>query len=197
MRSFFNTINDFEPLDIGERNALRDFCTKGKVLMLKKGEDLFQATGKRDVMVNIDSGLLRQYVTDSHENEKIIHLFQEGDIVDNCSTTTDQTVIEFSVAALEDSMLTIFSQDDIMGICMEFPVFMKIGGMITTQLVQSHNEHTALLMKYTPEQRYQYILERKPELLQRLSVTHLAQYLDISRETLSRIRSRRLEGSLL
>ncbi|MBK7945212.1 MAG: hypothetical protein IPJ85_07880 [Flavobacteriales bacterium] len=35
-----------------------------------------------------------------------------------------------------------------------------------------------------------YILDTDPELVRRVSVTHLAQYLGLTRETLSRVRAR-------
>ena len=52
-------------------------------------------------------------------------------------------------------------------------------------------------MKFSPEERYKYLLTNKPELVQRISVTHLAQFLDISRETLSRMRARLAEQNIL
>lgn len=39
-------------------------------------------------------------------------------------------------------------------------------------------------------ERYLHLLETKPEYLQRISVTHLASYLGLSRETLSRLRKK-------
>ena len=42
----------------------------------------------------------------------------------------------------------------------------------------------------TPEQRYSFLLENKPHYLQRIPLTHLASYLGMSRETLTRIRKK-------
>ena len=54
-----------------------------------------------------------------------------------------------------------------------------------------------MLMKPGPEERYKFLLQTEPELVNRVSVTHLAQYLGISRETLSRMRAKVAEGSIL
>ncbi len=51
-------------------------------------------------------------------------------------------------------------------------------------------EHVNLLLKYNPQERYKYLLENSPIRISRISVTHLAQYLGISRETLSRMRAK-------
>jgi CRP-like cAMP-binding protein len=100
------------------------------------------------------------------------------------------------VKAVEDSQLAVFLMKDIIDVSNEYPVFLRVGGAITAHQLKGHNEHMALLLKYTPEERYRYMLEHRPGLLQRLSVTNLAQYLDISRETLSRIRSKMLAESV-
>ena len=42
----------------------------------------------------------------------------------------------------------------------------------------------------SPEERYQYLLEHKPQYFQRIPLTYLASYLGMSRETLTRIRKR-------
>jgi len=43
---------------------------------------------------------------------------------------------------------------------------------------------------YTPTERYRYIEKNNPRLLQRVSLTQIASYLGIARETLSRIRAK-------
>jgi CRP-like cAMP-binding protein len=196
MPSFIQTITQLEALTADELAVLERFCLSAKMFHLKKGEDLFNIFPAREIMVHVDSGMLKQYVTDDNGNEKITHLFAEGCVFENCSGQEATPGLEFSVKAVEDSQLTLFLMKDIIEVSNEYPVFLRVGGAITAQHVRDHNEHMALLMKYSPEDRYRYILERRPELLQRLSVTNLAQYLDISRETLSRIRSKILEESV-
>lgn len=186
-----------EKLSNQEQKALKEFSACGSTLMLTKGGDLYDKVGHGQWLVHVDSGLLRQYVVDDHGNEKIVHLFWEQHIFDNCNTSAGNSTMQFSVGALEDTQLTVFRIDDINEISMQHPVFMRIATTINNQLVQNHNEHTTLLMTYSPDERYRYLMANRPELLRRLSVTHLAQYLDISRETLSRIRSRMLENSVL
>jgi CRP-like cAMP-binding protein len=196
MPSFIQTITHLETLNPDELAVLETFCLSGRKFALKKGEDLFHTFSATEIMVHVDAGMLKQYVTDDSGNEKITHLFGEGRVFENCSGQESTPGLEFSVKAVEDSQLTVFLMKDIIDVSNKYPVFLRVGGAITAQHVRDHNEHMALLMKYTPEERYRYIMGHRPELLQRLSVTNLAQYLDISRETLSRIRSKMLEQSV-
>ncbi len=67
----------------------------------------------------------------------------------------------------------------------------SLGRRIVEELLITQEEHLALLRISSPEDRYRQILKTNPELLQRLSLTQLASYLGMARETLSRIRARR------
>ena len=44
----------------------------------------------------------------------------------------------------------------------------------------------------TARQRYEYLEKNQPEIIQRVSLTQLSSYLGVARETLSRIRNKRL-----
>jgi hypothetical protein len=52
--------------------------------------------------------------------------------------------------------------------------------------------HSDLFKIYTPTERYRYIEKNNPKLLQRISLSQMASYLGIARETLSRIRAKKL-----
>ena len=56
-------------------------------------------------------------------------------------------------------------------------------------LLITEEHHNMMMMMNAPADRYQYILDKKPELIQRIPLTYLASYIGITRETLSRIRS--------
>ena len=60
---------------------------------------------------------------------------------------------------------------------------------LAIRILFATEEHHNMMMMNTPADRYRYLLEKKPELIQRVSLTHLASYIGITRETLSRIRS--------
>ena len=52
-------------------------------------------------------------------------------------------------------------------------------------------EHANLFKLLTPQERYEFLEQNRPDMLQRVSLTDLSSYLGIARETLSRIRNRR------
>jgi CRP-like cAMP-binding protein len=58
------------------------------------------------------------------------------------------------------------------------------------QLYLEEEAHSNTFKLLSPEERYQYVLEHKPNYLQRIPLVHLASYLGMSRETLTRIRKK-------
>jgi CRP-like cAMP-binding protein len=60
---------------------------------------------------------------------------------------------------------------------------------LAIRMLMVTEEHHNMMMMNAPADRYQYLLDKKPELLQKIPLTHLASYIGITRETLSRIRS--------
>jgi CRP-like cAMP-binding protein len=195
MDKFVSHIQKQVQLTDDELYVVKEFAAFGKTILLKKGEHLLEPGNMNDLFVFVNEGILRQYVTDANGNEKIIQLLMEGRAFEDCVEIA--APIDYAIQAIEDCELYCFNMQDIAHLNEKFAVLERIGNTMAMSNMQVNNEHIALLMKYTPEERYKYILEHKPELIQRLSVTHLAQYLDISRETLSRIRGKVFEQSIL
>jgi CRP-like cAMP-binding protein len=68
--------------------------------------------------------------------------------------------------------------------------FLQAAYRFFQELFFQEEERTNMLRKLTTEERYMYVLENQPHLLQRISLTQLASWLGISRESLSRIRNK-------
>lgn len=62
------------------------------------------------------------------------------------------------------------------------------GRALLEQLLMEQEEQANRFKRDTPKQRYHHLASTRPEMLQRVSLTQLASYLGVTRETLSRIR---------
>ncbi len=193
MENFIDTLNAIGELNNDEVFALQKVIAQSKILTLKKGQFLWQYGDTPQIEVFVNLGLLRQYIIESNGNEKIIQVFKEQDLVHDCSGKP----IEYYIQAIEDSQLLCVKNKDSESLSTQFPVFEKIGRKMTETLMLKHKVHVNLLMISNPEERYKEIQKTNPDLIKRLSVTHLAQYLGLSRETLSRVRGKVVEHSIL
>jgi CRP-like cAMP-binding protein len=62
---------------------------------------------------------------------------------------------------------------------------------LLSRLLVDTSVHNNLLRIYSPAERYQYIEKNNPQLLQRVSLSHMASYLGMTRRTLTRIRGKK------
>lgn len=191
--NIIKTLNNYDQLNSDEMTALQQLNPFMKHATLKKGHYLFQEGDIPDLVYYMEFGLMRKFLNDTNGNEKIIQFYKEEDFIHDCNCYYEQRAIDYFIQALEDCDLTYFKLSDVEHLQNDFPVFEKIGRKMLEGYIINHTEHLSLLMKYSPEERYQKILDHSPELIQRLTVTHLAQYLSISRETLSRMRAKIFE----
>ena len=77
--------------------------------------------------------------------------------------------------------MTVYSLHNLIEIS---PVFFQLGKLLqpTTLRTQFYDD------SMTPIEKYKYVLEHRPQLLQRFPLKYIAAYLKIAPETLSRVR---------
>jgi CRP-like cAMP-binding protein len=64
------------------------------------------------------------------------------------------------------------------------------GKALLEDLLVKEQAHADFFKLFSPEDRYAWLLRRDPQVIQRVSLSRLASYIGVSRESLSRIRSR-------
>lgn len=89
----------------------------------------------------------------------------------------------------EASTLFTINKQDLNTLCLQYPEIERWFREITTQHLIRLQERIMALQFYSAKERYDLLLEKHPQVLQKAQVSHIASYLGISLETLSRIRS--------
>lgn len=91
---------------------------------------------------------------------------------------------------MEDTSLVIGNEQKAQELFKKFPRFETFARVV---MEKSFTEQQQLMTSYrtdTPEQRYLKLLKLRPDLFQRVSQYHLASYIGVKPESLSRIRKR-------
>ncbi|HEY5825457.1 MAG TPA: Crp/Fnr family transcriptional regulator [Cyclobacteriaceae bacterium] len=116
-----------------------------------------------------------------------LDLFYEGALFgDNMSFITNQPSPLESIALEDSEMLRISKQN--YSKLRETPVGIRIClNTAEASFVEKQQQQIDLLLK-TAEQRYIELLEKQPDIVQRTSQKHIASYLGITTQSLSRIR---------
>jgi CRP-like cAMP-binding protein len=112
----------------------------------------------------------------------------EGSFVTSLKSLRSGAPSETSIKVEEQAVIYEFDKHRLLELYAVSAEIESFGRQLLEQLLIAQEEHTTLFKMYSPTERYQYLRDRRPEMLQRVSLSQLASYLGVARETLSRIR---------
>lgn len=162
-----------------------------KVVLPKKGH-LLRYQEVADAAYFIEEGLLRVYTVLEGE-EHTSQFFFEGAWMTDYGSFLTQTPAEAYIQALEPSVVWRFGRDVIYDCYDRFPEFERFGRYMAEQAYLGLQKRTQVLANQSPEMRYQNLIIERPKVLERVNLKHIASYLGITAESLSRIRRRGME----
>lgn len=160
-----------------------------RVKHLKKGEPLLKEGELCRAFYLVESGYLR-----THYNKEGVpinlNFTLEGNFASNLKSFNHRTPSEVTIEAGEDSTVWVFTVTPLKNELHRYPTIARFIRRLFLRLLLASEEHSHLFKIYTPAERYRYIEQHQPQLLQRISLSQMASYLGVTRETLSRIRGK-------
>ncbi len=150
-----------------------------KTLLLKEGE--FHQN-----LYFIEKGVLRTYVM--RDKQDITSLFfAENDFLVSSFRFVNQPSLEY-IEVLEDATVLVLNYDEVLKLYADYPEVNLLGRtMIELNYFRIYHRLVSMV-KFTARERYEMLLETQPDLFQRVSLSHIASYIGIKKESLSRIR---------
>ena len=97
---------------------------------------------------------------------------------------------QYYATCFEDSLVIVFTEEFEQHVFQEIPEFVSVCRKFSETLLVEKQESLDMYRTLSPEQRYVHLTKVKPELVQRVPQYHLASFLGIRPESLSRIRKR-------
>jgi len=137
----------------------------------------------------ISNGLVRIYTIDDLGKEKTIIFMGPGELAVDVSSFYEQSPATEYLETLQTTTVQSLSWHQLNSFYADFREGNYIGRIITQKyLVLAVQRHTELISS-TIADRYASLLSKYPHIEQQATQSHIASYLDISRETLNRIKS--------
>ncbi|TCP21905.1 CRP-like cAMP-binding protein [Tenacibaculum skagerrakense] len=155
----------------------------------KKGDLLHQSNSICKHFFLLFSGIARVfYFRDG--KDITVHIAQEQESITAIDSFIQRKKSKYSIEALEDIECIAISRSDLEKLSEESHQFEHFGRLFLEKIYIDLAERIDSLLLHTSQERYEELLERKPDLFNRIPAKHLASFLGMTPETFSRIRSK-------
>ena len=150
-------------------------------LLLKEGEVC------RNIFF-VEKGCLRFFFYDQ-AGKDITHSFVfEGEFITEIDSIFNFKPSEFYIETIEDCVLNTFMPTSMLSISRDFPKFEQFKEVMLTQALIKMGERIKDLQLRDAKSRYNHLISKHPDVLFRAPLGHIATYLGITQQSLSRIR---------
>lgn len=157
------------------------------VKKLKTGDFLLRPGDERKVAF-IEKGLFRQFIISGNGKERNMDFCCENEFTGDINPLAVEHDDTLWIEALEDSSLVLISSATIKSMVDIFPEASLVMVKILLPYFDAKCEKEAHIHFSSAKEGYSHFLSRYPGLENRISLRHIASYLGISPETLSRLR---------
>ncbi|MER0440082.1 Crp/Fnr family transcriptional regulator [Emticicia sp. W12TSBA100-4] len=184
----FDFISKYISLTEEEKNVLLSLDIFRSI---KKGTTLLKEGQKSKESYFVLKGCIRTYyILDGDEKTTAFYTEMEA-LTPPC--VISKTPSEYYVSCIEDSILLISNSDMEVEVNSKFPKFDTMCRMLTEELLAKERIDFDEFKTSSPEQRYLNLIQKRPDLIQRVPQHQLASYLGIKPQSLSRLRARIVE----
>lgn len=136
----------------------------------------------------LQAGLVRGVYIDARNQETTAWFVSEAEFIPSVYNMPDRTPAMKAVELLEESTLVWLNRDDLSKLYERYPETVVLEHRLTQFHLTRLTEHLRAFRLYSGKQLYEWFLERYPGLTSRIKDKHLASFLGVTAQSLSRIR---------
>ena len=123
-------------------------------------------------------------------NEKTAYFYPENCFISAYTSFVRQTPSRFYLQALEPTTVAVIGIELAQELLKFSPKFEMLARIAMEEELMQHQEIVESLLTLTPQQRYENLLERTPDIFQRASQKQISSFIGIQPESLSRIKKK-------
>lgn len=181
----FDFISRYISLTEDEKNVILSLDIFRSV---KKGTLLLKEGQKSKSSYFVLEGCIRTYYVLEGEEKTTAFYTEMEALTPPC--VISKTPSEYYISCIEDTILTVTNSDMEVEIHSKFPKFETMCRILSEELLAKQQINLDEFKTSSPEQRYFSLLQKRPDLVQRVPQYQLASYLGIKPGSLSRLRAR-------
>ena len=184
----FDFISKYISLTEDEKNAILSMdifrSTKKGTILLKEGQK------SQDCYLVLKGCLRKYYIIDGEEKTTAFFTEME-ELTPHC--VKNNAPSEYFISCVEDTILTAGDPNKGDEILAKFPKFEIMCRKFSEELLAKEQINFDEFKTSSPEQRYLNLVQKRPDLIQRVPQHQLASFLGIKPQSLSRLRARIME----
>jgi len=185
MDEFFRRLDHIAKLSEEEREAIRSIVT---IQELKKNELWLQEGKKAQLFGFVQKGYLRKfYWLDG--NEVTDYFYLDNSFAGDVPSILSKKPAIANLVAMEPTTILSIPAEKIYSLCSQYPNIEHLMRVLIEQAFITFYYRSTGFILSTPKERYEKLVDEQPEVLQRVAQYHIASYLGITPQHLSRLRA--------
>lgn len=187
MTKILQVLNSIAPLSKKDCHCLSEIV---KTTHLEKGDYWIEAGKKNYRVAFVDEGYLRKfYLKDGKEITDFFYF--ENDFSADLPSILSNSTPQASVVAMQNSTLTTFSYHDFEALCKKSLALEYLHRLIVEFTFLRFYKRSVSFIMEAPKERYNNLIKSYPKVFQRATQYHIASYLGITPQHLSRLRGKK------
>lgn len=184
-----NLINIFESFPRLNPMAKEAFGEKFQQIEVEKGGLLEKEGQVASYLYYISEGSARSFYI-REKRDITVSFTMKGEFVTSMYSFVTRKKSYENIEALEKCTVYRISYDDLQNLFLVFPEIEHVYRLILEQYYIMLEEQLVFSKFKTAKERYLELMDNRPQVIQKASVGDIASFLDMSIETLSRVRSK-------
>jgi len=180
-----NFLTTFVPFTDDE---LKDILTHFEIEQIPKNQVLIKEGQVCNKLYFVEQGLGRSYYLKKDGKEVTQWFFGVGDFMSSADSFFKQSPSFYYLEILEDSILYSISHEKLDLLLAKYHKMEKFIRLLSTEMFSKFVHKLNAIQFQTARERYDYMIADFPDIAHRVPLSHIASYLGMTQETLSRIR---------
>lgn len=185
MKKIIQVLQSIAPLSEKDCDCVLEILT---TTHLKKGRHWTEQGKKNDRVGFLEDGYLRKYYQ-SDGNEVTDFFYFENDFCADLPSIIGNSLPHASIMAMQNTTLTTFSYHDFNELCKTSHSLEHLNRLIVEITFLRFYKRSVSFVMQTPKERYDDLVITSPKTIQMATQYHIASYLGIGPQHLSRLRA--------
>lgn len=160
-----------------------------EVKQFSKGDFIVREGSRNKDTFFVLEGLVRQFQL-SDGDEITTGFYRDGQWIISLTDFMDDSASAENLVCAEDTSLVVGNEKKAQDLFRQFPRFEAISRMVMEKVFAEQQRWMKVYLTDSPEDRYLKLLKRQPDIFQKVPQYHIATYIGVKPESLSRIRKR-------